>query len=225
MRAIVLADGTSSPRAALDSAWPGWDRRIELVVAADGGARIASALGLAIDLWIGDGDSLAATDREMLEVAGVSMELVPEEKDESDTELAVRAVVRRGATDVTILGALGGARHDHALANVTLLAHRELVGLAARLLDASARVSLLVGATATERLDLEGRIGDLLTLLPLGGDVDGVTVSGLAYPLSDGLLEAGSTRGLSNVRTARVARIEIKRGWLVVVETPATLSR
>jgi len=224
MRALVLADGASSPREALDVAWPGWDRDIELVVAADGGAHVGADLGIAIDAWIGDGDSLAESDREALALAGVPMLVAPVEKDESDTELAVREAVQRGATDVTILGALGGIRHDHALANVTLLAHRSLEDRAARLLDASARVSLLVGGTARASLQLGGRVGDVVTLLPLGGSVDGVTVSGLAYPLTRERLEAGSTRGLSNVRTAQTARIRIETGWLLVVETPATLS-
>lgn len=224
MRALVLADGTSSPRRALDVAWPGWDTDIELVIAADGGARLAADLDLAIDAWVGDGDSLAESDRAALVQAGVPMLLAAVDKDESDTELAVREAVRRGAADVTILGALGGARHDHALANVTLLAHRSLEGRTVCLLDASARVSLLVGGTAGAVLVLDGRVGDIVTLLPLGGSVDGVTVEGLAYPLSGERLEAGSTRGLSNVRTTPATRIRIESGWLLVVETPATLT-
>lgn len=224
MRALVLADGTSSSRRALDGAWPGWDLDIELVIAADGGARLAAELDLAIDAWVGDGDSLTRTDRAALHKAGVIMLAAPIDKDESDAELAVREAVRRGATDITILGALGGARQDHALANVTLLAHRSLDGRGVRLLDASARVSLIVGERAPAMLVLEGRVGDIVTLLPLGASVEGVSVEGLAYPLSVERLEAGSTRGLSNVRTTPTSRIRIESGWLLVVETPATLT-
>jgi hypothetical protein len=48
---LVLADGDAPTRTGLDRAWPGWDDGIDLVVAADGGARLAGALGLAIDAW------------------------------------------------------------------------------------------------------------------------------------------------------------------------------
>lgn len=225
MRALIVADGAPSSRAALDAAWPGWDVRVELVVAADGGARAAADLGLSIDAWTGDGDSLGAPEREALAEAGVPLLIAPTDKDESDTELAVGEAIRRGATDLTILGALGGERLDHALANVTLLASPALADRPARLLDPAARVSLLVGGTQRDRLEIDGRVGDLVTLLPLGGDAGGVTVGGLRYPLRHERLEAGSTRGLSNVRTAERARIRIDTGWLLVLETPATLAR
>ena len=59
------------------------------------------------------------------------------DKDESDMELAVLEAVRRGATRITVLGALGGPRVDHALANVWLLAHPGLAGVEVTLLDAA----------------------------------------------------------------------------------------
>ncbi len=217
---VVLADGAPVSRPDLDAAWPGWDRGISAVVAADGGARSAISLELRIDAWVGDGDSLDAGTRDALRAAGVVVSPVAREKDESDTELAILEAVRRGADEITILGGLGGMRADHALANVTLLAHPALAGRPARLLDASTRISL-VGPGG--ELGLVGRIGDTVTLLPLGGPADEVTVSGLRYPLSGDRLELGSTRGLSNVRTAPQTRIAVGSGRLLVVESPATL--
>ena len=223
MRALVLADGSSVGRTDLDTAWPGWDRDIALVIAADGGARLAAGLGVVVDAWVGDGDSLRELDRRDLLDRGVAVEPVSPDKDESDAELAILEAVRRGASDVTIIGALGGARLDHALANITLLAHPTLEGTGARLLSASARVTLLVGGSARSACVLTGRSGDLVTLLPLGGDAGGVTVSGLRFPLVGERLVGGSTRGLSNVRTAPECVVELDSGWLLVVETPATL--
>ena len=43
--ALVLADGAAPSRASLDAAWPGWDAGLDLVIAADGGARHATTLG------------------------------------------------------------------------------------------------------------------------------------------------------------------------------------
>ena len=223
MRALVLADGSSVGRTDLDTAWPGWDRDIALVIAADGGARLAAGLGVVVDAWVGDGDSLRELDRRDLLDRGVAVEPVSPDKDESDAELAILEAVRRGASDVTIIGALGGARLDHALANITLLAHPTLEGTGARLFSASARVTLLVGGSARSACVLTGRSGDLVTLLPLGGDAGGVTVSGLRFPLVGERLVGGSTRGLSNVRTAPECVVELDSGWLLVVETPATL--
>jgi thiamine pyrophosphokinase len=226
MQVIVLADGQVGSREALDAAWPGWLEPGARVVAADGGARHAGPLGLAIDRWVGDGDSLGEAGIVELEAAGVPVERARPDKDESDTELAVLAALAMGATSLTVLGALGGPRVDHALANVGLLSMPALEHLGVRLLAADARVRRLRapgtdGGPAT--LDLAGHVGDLVSLLPIGADAEGVTTHGLAYPLRDEPLLAGRTRGLSNARERPDAAITLRRGQLLVIETPATL--
>ena len=225
MVALILADGDAPSRSDLDAAWPGWDERVDLVIAADGGARHATALGVAIDLWVGDGDSIGDDALAALEAAGVPLERSPRDKDESDTELAIRAALRRGQDEVVILGALGG-RIDHALANIGLLGMPELAGRTAAILDARSR-AVLVRAPGPDgsavELSLPGRAGDLISLLPMGSGVEGVTTHGLAYPLADEPLQVGRARGLSNVRAMRDASVTVRRGLLLVVESPARL--
>jgi thiamine pyrophosphokinase len=226
MQVIVLADGHVGTRAVIDAAWPGWLEPGARVIAADGGARHAGPLGLAIDRWVGDGDSLGDAGIAELEAAGVPIERARPDKDESDTELAVLAARAMGATSLTVLGALGGPRVDHALANVGLLAMPELQHLGVRLLAADARVRLLHAPGddgGPAELDLAGRVGDLISLLPIGADAEGVVTDGLVYPLRDEPLLEGRTRGLSNIRERADATIVLRRGQLLVVETPATL--
>ena len=219
-RAIILADGAAPTRTALDAAWPGWDDGIATVVAADGGARLAAPLGLSIDAWVGDGDSIDPELLAGLRVAGIPVRLVSTDKDESDAELALLEAVARGAEDVTVIGALGGPRFDHSLANVGLLAHPALATRPARLLDATTRVSLLSGPGAAR---LQGRPGDLVTLLPYGGPAEGVTTEQLRFPLAGETLDMGPPRGLSNVRLGPVATVRIQAGRLLLIETPARL--
>jgi thiamine pyrophosphokinase len=226
-RAIVLADGDAPARADLDAAWPGWADGASIVVAADGGARHAERLGLRIDRWVGDGDSLPAAEIDALRAAGIPVDLVPTEKDQTDTELALHLAVAADADEVVIIGATGGRRLDHALANVALLANPVLAGRRAALLDATSRVRLVeapaaIGTAAT--LQLDGREGDLVSLIPLGGDAVDVRTDGLRYPLDGETLMLGATRGLSNVRLVERAAVTLGRGRILVVETPATLS-
>ena len=217
--ALVLADGTCAGVEALDAAWPGWSDGIGWVVAADGGARHAAALGRRLDLWVGDGDSLGEKGIAELAAAGIPVRRQAADKDESDAELALLAAIEAGARRVTILGALGGARFDHGLANVWLLADPRLAGCAVRIVDGVARIRLV----GPGRHDLGGRIGDLVSLMPFGGDAGGVTTAGLRYPLRGEPLPLGPSRGLSNVRDAGDASIELEAGRLLVAETPVTL--
>jgi thiamine pyrophosphokinase len=225
--AVVLADGAVPARGVLDEAWPGWDEGVALVVAADGGVRHAAAFGMAVDRWVGDGDSTDPTELEALAARGVLIDRVAVDKDESDTELALLAAVEAGADLVTILGGLGGVRVDHAIANLALLQHPALEHCDARLYDeAGARLSLLVGPDHRGLggvRELTGRVGDLVSLIPLGESARNVETKGLRYPLEGETLILGRARGLSNVRIAETARVTVGSGRLLVIETPANL--
>jgi len=200
---------------------------VSVVVAADGGARLAASLGVTLDHWVGDADSLSLEEVDELAASGVATRLVPGAKDEPDLELAIVAAAAQGVTRVTVLGALGGPRLDHELANVALLAHRALVGMDCRLLDDRTRVRLVSAdaAAAPAQARLDGRIGDLVSLQPLGATVEGITTEGLEYPLSDEPLVFGPARGQSNVRTAATALVTVRKGRLLVIETPVTVGR
>jgi thiamine pyrophosphokinase len=229
MQLIVLADGQVGTRDAIDAAWPDWIEPDAYVVAADGGARHAAGLGLRIDRWVGDGDSLGEAGLADLIAAGIPVERARPDKDASDTELAIIRGLERKPSGVTIVGALGGPRLDHALANLGLLAMPELRGRDVRLVTADARVRLMQAPGPSGepvRLSLAGASGDGVSLLPIGDDALGITTGGLRYPLRDEPLQVGRTRGLSNERTDPTgAAVTLREGYLLVVETPARLWR
>jgi thiamine pyrophosphokinase len=226
MHALIVADGDPPDLHMIDVTWPGWRTGIGLIVAADGGARSALTAGLRPDLVVGDGDSLGDEGTAAVEAAGIRVERAPVDKDESDTELAVCACLARGATSISIVGAFGG-RLDHTLANIALLGLPDIGERPVQLLDGRTRVRLIRapgpnGEVASLRCD--GRPGDLVSLLPLGERVEGITTEGLQYPLADEPLVLGPARGLSNVRLGATALVTVRRGRLLVVESPATLS-
>lgn len=205
-RAVILADGDLENPEELSAAIPDH----ELVVAADGGLRHAVTLGLKPDVVIGDMDSAPNELIQIAERQGAEIVGYPSRKDETDLELALDLAAARGAEEVVILGALGG-RLDHALANVMLLAH-DASRPALRLLGAGYELSLV-----RDSMDLRGRPGDIVTLLPLTPTVAGITTNGLEYALENGVLTMGTSRGVSNEMTAKLGRIEVADGLLLVV--------
>lgn len=220
--ALVVAAGDVPLRATLDAVWPGWADGVDLVIAADGGYAHARSLRLDLGLLVGDLDSLPAHAVEAVVASGVPVLRSRTDKDESDTELAVLEAVARGADRITVVGAFGGPRLDHGLANIWLLADPRLAGVRVVMLDASTRASLIAapgpdGGPVTRLLP--GPPGGLVSLLPLGGDVDDITTAGLRYALTAEPLVVGPARGISNVRVAGDAGVTVGRGRLLVVET------
>lgn len=210
MRVVIVAAGHLDPRDA---------RRVDgadLLIAADGGADTLDRLGRRPNLVIGDLDSADPSLVERLAASGTRIDRHPIDKEASDTELALDAAIAVGATDVVLLGALGGRRLDHQLANLTLLADPSLAGTDVRLIDRATSVRAIRDG---ESLDLVGSVGDLVTLLPLGTDAVGVTTRGLRWALEGATLAAGRSRGLSNEVTQAPASVSLERGTLLVVET------
>ncbi len=212
MKVVVVASGElhASDAAWLDTAG--------LVLAADGGAASLVRLGRRPELVVGDLDSVDPALVARLEASGTRVERHPIDKEASDTELAVEAACRAGATQIVLLGAMGGERLDHELANLLLLADPALAGLDVR----AVRDGTVVRALhAGRELLLLGMAGDLVTLLPVGGDALGVTTEGLRWSLDAETLRIGRSRGLSNEVTRPPASVRIGEGTLLVVETPS----
>ena len=130
----------------------------------------------------------------------------PAAKDATDTELAIALALGQGATDIDLVGATGGARLDHSLANVLLLAADWPAGVRLRLVEAAA-TALVV--RAGQSVDVPGTVGDIVALLPLAGPGPRDHYRGLQYALAGEDLAFGRARGVSNVMTDPVASISV----------------
>jgi len=209
MRAVIFANGQCS-----DIQWVrDLLRPDDLIIAADGGTRHALAAGLVPHVVIGDLDSLSPDEQAFVEAAGVRLIRFSSHKDETDLELALYHAVRAGATQVLVLAALGG-RLDQTVANLLLLALPELKELDVRLVEGSQTAFFIHGGR--EAL-IEGQPGDIVSLIPLGGDALGVTAVGLEWPLCEDPLRFGPARGVSNVLIAGRARVRVREGLLLCV--------
>ncbi|MBN1977100.1 MAG: thiamine diphosphokinase [Anaerolineae bacterium] len=209
MRAIIFANGELPGPQGIKKLLHSGDRDGVAIIAADGGTHRALAAGVTPDVVIGDLDSLSPETQARVEAAGAQIVRFSPRKDETDLELALLYAARGGATEITILGALGG-RLDQTLANVLLLALPELKGIDARIVE-GAQEAFLIHGKAT----IDGAPGDTVSLIPLGGDVEGVTTDGLEWPLDEDALRFGLARGVSNVLITKQARVRVRQGMLL----------
>jgi thiamine pyrophosphokinase len=233
---VVVADGDADPallRAVGDrgseAAAVGPDARLPalggprsrpLIVAADGAAAWVLAADLRPDLVVGDGDSLDPRTREHLAGLGVPFQPVAAEKDESDTELCLLVALEAGVRHVSLVGAFGGSRPEHSLANVSLLADPRFDDLPITAWWQTARLRRVGRLDGPGDLRIAGAAGDWLSLLPLDAAVLGVRTEGLRYPLHGETLQLGPARGLSNELLGETARVITERGRLLAIHTP-----
>ncbi len=214
-RALVVADGRLDvAQLRLEAARSG-----TLVIGADGGAARAQAAGVRVHIVVGDLDSIEPAALARLETAGAEVRRARPDKDESDTELAILTAHERVTGPIVVLGALGGARMDHELANVLLLAHPRLGGRDVTILEQDTTIRCIGTDTGPGRVALTGEPGDLVTLLAIGGPVEGVTTHELRYPLRAETLIPGPARGLSNELLGTTASVTTVRGRLLVIHT------
>jgi thiamine pyrophosphokinase len=212
VRVVVFAGVPVRPTVGLRARLAGADR----VLAADSGARSALACGLTPDLVVGDLDSIDARTLARLRRLRVPLEVFPTDKDATDSDLALRRAAAWGASAITLVGALGGPRLDHGLANVLLLARPEWAALRLTLLDNRTEMTLLRGG---ETWTWATAPREIVSLLPLGEAAGGVTTAGLRWPLTDATLPPGSTWGVSNEAVAATASVRLAAGHLLVART------
>ncbi|WP_395094510.1 thiamine diphosphokinase [Armatimonas sp.] len=183
----------------------------ELLVAVDGGARTLMRYDLTPQLVTGDGDSLTIEEQEALAVAGA--ELVPTpDQDFTDLDKALAYVIEaRGATRITVFGATGG-RLDHTYSVFSvLIKHGRSAPI--ELVDETATYELVVGEWQKSGENLVGRTLSLLAF----GRVEGITMIGVRWPLTDAWLAPGLRDGTLNEINEDKVRVQVSSGDLIVM--------
>jgi len=207
MRAVVFANGVIQEIRLVKPLI----KEKDLIVSADGGLRYIRSLSLTPKLVIGDLDSVSQDDIEYLNDKNAEVLKFPTEKDQTDLEIALKELIKRGYKDILVIGALGG-RIDQTLANL---------GLMSSLADDDIRIEFDDGQEhimlVRNHQVLFGKKGDTVSLIPQCSPVKGITTSGLRYPLNDESLFFGQTRGISNEMIGEKAEINITIGTILCI--------
>jgi len=182
-------------------------REDDFIIAADGGTRHVLAFGLMPHVIVGDMDSLPAN----FEISKFNGDVIlyPKDKNETDLELAIQHALTLNPEQVIILAALGG-RLDQTLGNIALILHPSSPIF--RLDDGIEEVFF-----CRDHAQIEGKAGDIVSLIPWQGEVTGVVTEKLKWPLRNETLYPQKTRGISNEMLNDEATVQISSGLLLVV--------
>ncbi len=179
----------------------------DYIICADGGYKYKDLLGRECDMVVGDFDSFGSvptTDKKVV---------APTEKDETDMMLAVNFGFEKGYENFVILGALGGERNDHSVANIQLLHYITSKGARGTIYHGEEVFTAFADGTLTLSADLKGYV----SVFSLTDESRGVTIENLKYTLEGATLYSYMPIGVSNEFLGKESSIAVEEGSLLVV--------
>lgn len=188
----------------------------DVILAADSGMDFLYRTGILPDIIVGDFDSVDPKvldffrEHEHIDICALNPE-----KDDTDTEFAIREAIRRGASEITIIGGTG-TRLDHVLGNICLLGIGLEEGVQMELLDAHNRIRMTDHSVVLKKKE---QYGKYLSLVPYAEKVTGVTLTGLKYTLEDSVMGGFNSLGISNEIVDEEATVQFTSGRLLVIES------
>lgn len=177
----------------------------DFIIAADGGYAHAVQAGICPQVILGDFDSLGYVPE--------GAKVFPVEKDDTDAMLAARKGLEAGYREFVFYGALEGPRLDHTVANFQTLQFLADQGAKSYLIGKNQIVTVLKEETVRFGENATGT----LSLFCMGKDAEGVTLQGLQYTLTDGVLTSGFPLGVSNHFIGQAASVQVKQGSLLMI--------
>ncbi|WP_352400259.1 thiamine diphosphokinase [Anaerotignum sp.] len=187
---------------------------VDILICCDAGMEHTKALGLTPDYIVGDFDSVGQDVLEFYKEKNIPIYQFPAKKDQTDMQLGIHLALEKGATDLILFGGIG-SRFDHTLANAHLLLGLLKKGIRARLVDENNCIELV-----DKPITIHGKVGDLVSTIPLSMMVRGITLTGFAYPLTNRDLALDDELvAVSNVLAQEDGKIYLTEGYLFVIHS------
>lgn len=185
-----------------------------IIISADGASNALFKMGLSPDYLVGDMDSIEDKVLSYFKEEGKEVIIFPREKNQTDTEIAIDFAKDRGFKEVILLGALGN-RIDHTLGNIGLLFYGREKSIEITIMDSKNKMYLLKEGGNILKTNKD----QIVSFIAFAGDVKGITLKGFKYPLIDYDLQVGSSRCISNIAVSKEPSVEVKKGFLIAIES------
>ena len=208
MRILIIGNGNIDNNAIQDILKPS-----DVIICCDGGSKYLFNEGILPHYIIGDLDSSVPQIIQFFETKNVVFKKFDAKKDETDMELCIDFALGLNPDEIIILGGIG-TRLDHSLANINLLIKAEDKNIKATIIDSKNTVNI-----TKNEFKIQGKKGDLVSLMPISSMVEGVSTKGLEYPLNNATMHIGKSLGISNVMLEDCASVSVKNGYLSIIKS------
>lgn len=183
----------------------------DYIICADKGGEYLLKHNLMPNMLMGDFDSISTDSLNKFAEKKVLIERYPVEKDFTDTELCVMKALEYNPQEIVMLGCTG-SRLDHVIGNIGLLNQCLQKGIKAYIKDEHNEIFLI-----DKPHNFKGEIGSIISLQAFTEEVQGLSISGVKYPLKDYNLKSWSPYTVSNVILNEEVSIIFEKGILMVI--------
>lgn len=185
------------------------------IIAVDKGLALLYELKRMPDLIMGDYDSVPGEILSYYKDRQAKIMTFPANKDATDTQLAVEEAISRGADHITILGATG-SRLDHTICNINILGIALKHKIPCEIVDSHNVIRLLDESTEIKEKE---QFGKYISFLPYTEQVEGITLEGFCYPLTNYTLRKDTSIAISNELAEKEGKISFTKGILIMLQT------
>jgi thiamine pyrophosphokinase len=165
-------------------------------------------------ILVGDLDSISPASLAVARESSVAIVEHPRDKDATDAELAMGIAMQHAVDSIHVMSG-GGDRLDHILGALHILGTPAQSGVRTTCTAGSALIHV---ATFHHPATFRARVGETISLLPVGGRARVTSTTGLRWSLSDEVLHPFSSRGISNIATEATVTVHVDDGVLFVIQ-------
>ncbi len=212
MKCVILANGDYGN---IDS-YKWLLKEADIILCADGGANYAYKMGITPAYIVGDMDSIHPPVVDYYKEQGVEFRRYPQRKDFTDTQLILALAEELNASEIVFLGSLG-KRLDHTLSNLYCGGELALKGKKVWHYTANYAAYLV-----NKEITISGQVGDIVSVLALTDEAQGVYEEGFEYPLQNVILKKWNPYAISNVLAENEGVIKVREGLLLVIHYHGT---
>ena len=200
MKVVIISGGNIPNQSLLNK----YITKNSYVICADSGFDALINTNIKPNLCVGDMDSVKSS------LLDQTTQVYPKNKDKTDTEIAIDIAIKKGATEVILLGCSGN-RLDHTLSNINMLKILLDHKIDGKMIDSNNTIML-----CDSQIKIKSDKNCYCSLIPLT-NCTGITTDGLKYSLKNENLNSQTSRGISNEFSSNLAKITLKSGLLLVI--------
>lgn len=209
MKGLIIASGKIDNYSLLNKLI----NKHDYILCVDGGLNHIIGLNREPDLVLGDLDSISQAGLTYIYDKDIKVIKYPVNKNKTDTELAIRWMIEKKISGITLVGATG-SRLDHTLANIYLLKYIYENGIEGQVVDENNIIRY-----TNKFLKVKRKEDYNLSIMPLNHEGCLVSLEGFQYLLDRVHIPFGSTLGISNKIVEDIGTLILYKGEILVIES------